>query len=62
LEHKVGREPDEIVPDGFVQVLGLDAVERSQITVQHHPLATNEQDGLFDLFRLNQICCHIARE
>ena len=33
--HEVGREAVEIAPDRFVQVLGLDAIERGQTTVQH---------------------------
>src|ERR1035437_7433599 len=41
-------------PDGFVGVLGLDTVERSQITVQHDLLTSNQQDHLLDLFRLKQ--------
>jgi hypothetical protein len=36
------------VPNGFVQILGLDRIERSQIAIQHHPPTTNEQNDLLE--------------
>ena len=56
LKHEVGWKAVEVALNGFVEVLGFNAVERSQVAVQHHPLTTDEQDGLLDLFRLNQRC------
>lgn len=46
--HEVSREAVPIPSDRPVQIPGRNAVKRSQVPVQHHLLATDEQDDLLD--------------
>ena len=44
----------EISLDGPAEVLGFNAVKRREVPIQHHPLTAYQENGLFDLFQLNQ--------
>jgi hypothetical protein len=54
FKHEVRRKAIGVAFDGAIQRARGDAVKRSQITVQHHALAANQENRLFDLFRSNQ--------
>ena len=47
-DHEVGREPKSIAAHRLVQGLRLDPIERSEIGVEHHPLAANEVNSRLD--------------
>ena len=51
LEHEVGRETLDIALDRAIERLDGYFVERSQLTVEHHLLPAQNQDGVFDVLR-----------
>ena len=52
LKHEVlGKAPD-VPPNLLIQSLGRNLVKVCQITVQHHLLPTDQQNRLFDPFRV----------
>ena len=53
-EHEVSLEAAQIPSDRPVQIPGRNAVKRSQVSIQHHLLAAEEQDGLFDALGRNR--------
>jgi hypothetical protein len=45
LEHEIGREPFEVPPNLFIEPLSRDAVERSEVRIEHDALATQDNDA-----------------
>ena len=55
FECKVWRKPAHVALNLLIQPLGLHAIEARQIRIQHHPLATDDEDGAFDRFNGRQV-------
>ena len=53
---KIFGKPGKIALNGLIEVLCLDAIKRGQITIQHHPLASDEQDRPLDVLCGNPLC------
>jgi len=47
-KHEVGGKPLQVPPHLFVQPFGGDAVERREILVEQHLLATDDEDATGD--------------
>src|SRR5262249_35822805 len=47
-EREVDREAPRVPRDGLVQHLGLDAIERSEIAIEHHAQTAHHGDPLAD--------------
>jgi hypothetical protein len=54
LKHEIGGETEQVAPYRLVEIAGADAINRGEIAIQHHALAANQKDGLFDLRWRNQ--------
>src|SRR5207247_9371711 len=54
LKHEVGRKAFPIPRDRLIQGTSLDAIERSEIRIEHHLFATNEEHQLHDILRLER--------
>jgi hypothetical protein len=54
LKHEIGGETGQVSPHRLVEIAGADAIHRGQVTIQHHALAANQKDGVFDLWWRNQ--------
>src|SRR3990172_2712652 len=47
---KIVREPSAVSGDLFVESMSRYSVQRGEIRIQHHSLATNHENPLFDVF------------
>src|SRR5213076_3367643 len=54
LKHEVGREAFPIPRNRLIQGTSLHAIERSEIRIEHHLFATNEEHQLHDMLRLER--------
>jgi hypothetical protein len=54
LEHEVFRESIRVALHGPNQRASLNAVERRQVGIEHHPMSTDLQNRLFDASQWNR--------
>jgi hypothetical protein len=48
LKHEIRGKALKVAFDGLVQVKGFNVIEFGEIAINHHPLAANQKDPLFN--------------